>query len=81
VHIEIDVLSQSPQGVVALKEKFIRLQLKYEVELKKTEALEAEYYKIEPQLQAIKRLKAQTEEVKRAMGELEFHQERSKQVA
>jgi hypothetical protein len=25
VHIEIDVLAQSPQGVMALKEKFIKL--------------------------------------------------------
>lgn len=48
VHIQIDVLSQSPQGVKELREMFTKMGMRYEVERTKAEALELEYQKIEP---------------------------------
>jgi len=48
VHIEIDVLAQSPQGVNALKEKYAKLMNRFEMERKRYDALEKEYFKIEP---------------------------------
>jgi uncharacterized protein (UPF0305 family) len=63
-----------------LREKFIQLSLRYDVERRKAEALEREFMKIEPQLLSIKRNKTQIEEIKKASAEVEFHQERYQSV-
>ena len=55
--------------------------LRYEMERKRYDALEKEYFKIEPQLSQIKKLKTQQEEVKKASNELEFHLCRYKDLA
>ncbi|TNV85137.1 hypothetical protein FGO68_gene5346 [Halteria grandinella] len=80
IHIEIDVLSQSPQGIMELREIFTKMGMRYEVERRKAEALELEYQKIEPQLLSIKRIKTQMEEIKKASNEVDFHQQRYKAV-
>ncbi|TNV85113.1 hypothetical protein FGO68_gene6217 [Halteria grandinella] len=80
IHIEIDVLSQSPQGIMELREIFTKMGMRYEVERRKAEALEMEYQKIEPQLLSIKRIKTQMEEIKKASNEVDFHQQRYKAV-
>ena len=81
VHIEIDVLSQTQQGINTLKEKYAKLLMRYELERKRYDGLEKEYFKIEPGLTQIKKLKTQIEEVKKASDELEFHFNRYKDLA
>ena len=81
VHIEIDVLAQTPQGVTALKERYAKLQLRFEAERKRYDALEREYFKIEPQLQRIKKLRTQIAEVKAAADTQKFHLARYEDLA
>ncbi|CDW82949.1 UNKNOWN [Stylonychia lemnae] len=81
VHIEIDVLAQTPQGINTLKERYVKLMNRFELERKRYDALEKEYFKIEPSLQQIKKLKTQIEEVQRASEDLEFHLARYKDLA
>lgn len=76
VHIEIDVLAQTPQGINTLKERYAKLMMRFEMERKRYDALEKEYFKIEPALQQIKKLKTQIDEVKHASEEQEFHMSR-----
>eukprot|EP00347_Sterkiella_histriomuscorum_P020316 403338277 len=81
VHIEIDVLAQTPQGINTLKERYAKLMMRFELERKRYDALEKEYFKIEPSLQQIKKIKTQIEEVQKASDELEFHFSRYKDLA
>lgn len=57
VHIEIDVLANTPQGVATLREKYAKLIKRYELERTRYDGLEKEYFKMEPQLSQIKKLK------------------------
>lgn len=50
VHIEIDVLAQTMQGINTLKERYAKLMMRYELERKRYDSLEKEYFKIEPGL-------------------------------
>lgn len=51
------------------------------MERKRYDALEKEYFKIEPSLKHIKTLKTSIDEVKRAGEEQEFHMNRYKDLA
>mmetsp|Transcript_30494 Transcript_30494/g.29896 ORF Transcript_30494/g.29896 Transcript_30494/m.29896 type:complete len:217 (+) Transcript_30494:2663-3313(+) len=57
------------------------MMLRYELERKRYDALEKEYFKMEPALQQIKKIKNSIEEVKKAGDEQEFHMTRYKDMA
>lgn len=50
IHIQIDVLSTTPQGVAQLKEKYAKLIAKFYIERNRHEDLEDEYQKLKPEL-------------------------------
>ena len=50
VHIEIDVLAQTAQGLATLKDKYAKLMRRFDMEKKRYDALEKEYFKMEPAL-------------------------------
>ena len=54
IHIEIDILSQSPQGLATLRERLFKMQLRYDVQTKRHEELTEKYKKVEVQILAMK---------------------------
>ena len=76
VHIQIDVLSTTPQGVAQLKEKYAKLIAKFYIERNRHEDLEEEYQKLKPELKKLEKVKQSICELENALQEQKFHAER-----
>ena len=69
IHIGIDALANTPQGIHVLKDKYSKLFERFETEKQREDALEKEYFKIEPHLTRIKKIKTEIEEVEKSKEE------------
>lgn len=76
VHIQIDVLSTTPQGVAQLKEKYAKLIAKFYIERNRHEDLEEDYQKLKPQLKELEKTKKGIYELENAIQEQKFHGDR-----
>jgi len=76
VHIQIDVLSTTPQGVAQLKEKYAKLIAKFYIERNRHEDLEEDYQKLKPELKKLEKTKVGIAEMEKALQEQKFHSER-----
>ena len=76
IHIQIDVLSTTPQGVLQLKEKYAKLIAKFYIERNRHEDLEEEYQKLKPELKRLEKVKESILSIESALEEQKFHAER-----
>ena len=76
VHIQIDVLSTTPQGIAQLKEKYANLIAKFYIERNRHEDLEEDYQKLKPDLKTLEKTKASIYEMEKALNEQKFHGDR-----
>jgi chromosome segregation ATPase len=76
VHIQIDILSTTPQGVAQLKEKYAKLIAKFYIERNRHEDLEEEYQKLKPELKKLEKTKSSICEMEKALEEQKFHGDR-----
>ena len=76
VHIQIDVLSTTPQGVAQLKEKYAKLIAKFYIERNRHEDLEEEYTKLKPDLKKLEKTKEAIIHMEKALQEQKFHGDR-----
>ena len=76
IHIQIDVLSTTPQGVLQLKEKYAKLIAKFYIERNRHEDLEEEYQKLKPELKRLEKTKESILALESALDEQKFHADR-----
>lgn len=76
IHIQIDVLSTTPQGIAQLKEKYAKLIAKFYIERNRHEDLEEEYQKLKPELKKLEKAKEGIIHMEKAMNEQKFHSDR-----
>ena len=82
IHIEIDALSTTPQGVQTLRERYARMMDRFTKEKERGENYENEFFKkLQPSLERIQKLKSEIAKVDKASEEQEFHLERQKDLA
>ena len=56
LHIEIDLLQTTPQGILTLKERLYQLKARYAVEKNQAKQLDSEFEKIKPKLKELRNL-------------------------
>lgn len=76
VHIQIDVLSTTPQGISQLKEKYAKLIAKFYIERNRHEDLEEDYQKLKPELKKLEKAKQSISDLEKALQEQKFHGDR-----
>jgi hypothetical protein len=80
LHIEVDILSQSNQGVLMIEKKYAVLLSQLSLQNQFRYEMEHEYSEIDPILSKIKLVKEEIEKVKSANNELKFNIKRNEDM-
>ncbi|KRX02075.1 hypothetical protein PPERSA_03137 [Pseudocohnilembus persalinus] len=80
IHIHIDLLKQTDQGIDVLRQKFVQISNKLTFERSVYNELSEHYFHIEQQIQRSKEIQKDIEEVKKAKQLQEFHMHRGEDL-